>query len=86
MIAIAAHAAAPPGTTAELPVLFDDVYRDHAGSVHRFCVSQVGDPALAEDLTHETFTRALAAYQRVRPDPATVRSWLCSATRRAWGG
>ncbi|HEY2705159.1 MAG TPA: sigma-70 family RNA polymerase sigma factor [Candidatus Dormibacteraeota bacterium] len=81
MISIAACATATSRVTAASPLLFDDVYRLHAGSVHRFCVSQVGDPALAEDLTHETFTRALAAYERVHPDPATVRSWLLAIAR-----
>jgi RNA polymerase sigma-70 factor (ECF subfamily) len=81
MISIAACADATQRTTAAPPLLFDDVYRCHAGSVHRFCVSQVGDPALAEDLTHETFTRAFAAYERVRPEPATVRTWLLAIAR-----
>jgi RNA polymerase sigma factor (sigma-70 family) len=81
MISIAACADATQRTTAASPPLFDDVYRCHAGSVHRFCVSQVGDLALAEDLTHETFTRAFAAYERVSPEPATVRTWLLAIAR-----
>jgi DNA-directed RNA polymerase specialized sigma24 family protein len=50
--------------TAAAVVPFEDVYRSHAGSVHRFCVSQVYDQAVAEDLTHETFVRAFVAYDR----------------------
>jgi RNA polymerase sigma-70 factor (ECF subfamily) len=81
MISIAAGAVTTTRITAASPLLFEDVYRCHAGSVHRFCVSQVGDSALAEDLTHETFTRAFVAYGRAQPDPETVRSWLLTISR-----
>jgi RNA polymerase sigma-70 factor (ECF subfamily) len=60
---------------------FEELYRLHAAGVHRFCVSQVGDRAIAEDLTHETYIRAFAAFARVRPDPATARPWLLSIAR-----
>jgi RNA polymerase sigma-70 factor (ECF subfamily) len=82
MITSLAAAAGVTGTaeaTAMEP--FEELYGLHAASVHRFCVSQVGDQAIAEDLTHETFMRALAAYERVRPDGATVRSWLLTIAR-----
>jgi len=71
------------GETAEEPELapFEDVYRCHAGSVHRFCVSQVCDPAAAEDLTHETFVKAFVAYQRVGPDLTSARAWLLTIAR-----
>ncbi len=41
-------------SAAELTALvpFEEVYRCHAGGVHRYCVSQVWDRAAAEDLTH----------------------------------
>ena len=60
---------------------FEEVYRWHAGSVHRFCVSQVYDPTAAEDLTHETFVKAFVAYQRVGPDLTSARAWLLSIAR-----
>ncbi len=60
---------------------FEEVYRCHAGSVHRFCLSQVSEPALAEDLTHETFARAFVAYQRVGPDLTSARAWLLAIAR-----
>jgi RNA polymerase sigma-70 factor (ECF subfamily) len=62
------------GVTALVP--FEEVYRCHAAGVHRFCVSQVPDRALAEDLTHETFVRAFVAYERVGPDLDSARAWL----------
>jgi RNA polymerase sigma-70 factor, ECF subfamily len=67
------------GVTALVP--FEEVYRCHAASVHRFCVSQVLDRALAEDLTHETFIRAFIAYERVGPDLDSARAWLLAIAR-----
>ena len=60
---------------------FADLYCGHAGAVHRFCLSQVGDNGTAEDLTHETFLRALHAGSR-RPPDAEVRPWLILVARR----
>jgi RNA polymerase sigma-70 factor (ECF subfamily) len=62
-------------------VPFEEVYRCHAASVHRFCVSQVNERAAAEDLTHETFVRAFVAYDRVGPDLDSARAWLLAIAR-----
>jgi RNA polymerase sigma-70 factor (ECF subfamily) len=62
---------------------FDEVYRDHADAVFRFCVSQVRDVDTAEDLAGDVFAAAFAAYQRVHPDPAGVRTWLFRIARNA---
>ena len=68
-------------TQAEPPPDFADLYCEHAGAVHRFCLSQVGDNGTAEDLTHETFLRALRAGSR-RPPATEVRPWLILVARR----
>jgi RNA polymerase sigma factor (sigma-70 family) len=60
---------------------FDDVYATHAASVYRFCLSQLGDADTAADLTHDAFIKAFAAYKRVRPDSASIRTWLLSIAR-----
>jgi RNA polymerase sigma factor (sigma-70 family) len=62
---------------------FDEVYRCHADSVYRFCVSQVRDPAVAEDITGDVFAAAFAAYERVRPEPTGVGTWLFRIARNA---
>lgn len=52
----------------------EDFYREHAGAVYAFCVSQCRDPIWAEDLMQDTFTRAtryLGGYRGGNP-----RSWL----------
>jgi RNA polymerase sigma-70 factor, ECF subfamily len=68
----AAHVTLPP---------FEHLYTSHVASVHRFCLSQVGDAAAAEDITHDTFIRAYAAYDRVRPAQDAARTWLISIAR-----
>lgn len=66
--------------TAEMPVdstpPFEDAYRRHGKAVHRYCLSQCRDWGVAEDLTHETFAKALVAYQRVAPSSQGLRPWL----------
>lgn len=62
---------------------FDEVYREHADAVFRFCVSQLRNPSVAEDVTGDVFASAFAAYGRVRPDPAGVRPWLFRIARNA---
>jgi RNA polymerase sigma-70 factor, ECF subfamily len=74
-------AGAEPRSAPATHLGFDDVYRLHAAAVHRFCLSQAGNRPLAEDLTHETFAKAFVAYERVRPDPASTRTWLLAIAR-----
>ncbi|HEY6379054.1 MAG TPA: sigma-70 family RNA polymerase sigma factor [Candidatus Dormibacteraeota bacterium] len=67
----------------ETPLEFEEVYRRHASPLYRYCLSQLGDPQLAEDVAADAFTAAFAAYPRVRPDPAGVRAWLFRIARNA---
>lgn len=52
------------------------MYARHAGAVHRYCVSQARDLDAAEDLTHETFAKALVVYERRTPELDRTRPWL----------
>lgn len=67
--------------TAALP--FDEVYRRLADPVYRFCLSQLGDVAAAEDVAAETFAAAFAAYDRTRPGEDGLRPWLFRIARNA---
>ena len=67
----------------DAPLEFEEVYRRHAAPLYRYCLSQLGDPQLAEDVAADAFTAAFAAYRRVRPDPAGVRAWLFRIARNA---
>ena len=42
---------------------FEDLYRENAGRVYALCLRMSGDPALARDLTQDTFLRA---WERIR--------------------
>jgi RNA polymerase sigma factor (sigma-70 family) len=62
---------------------FDEVYREHADAIYRFCVSQLRDAETAEDVTSDVFAAAFAAYERVHPDTVGVRTWLFRIARNA---
>ncbi len=62
---------------------FDEVYSQHADAVYRFCVSQLGDVTVAEDVAGDVFAAAFAAYDRVRPAAEGVRTWLFRIARNA---
>jgi RNA polymerase sigma-70 factor (ECF subfamily) len=60
---------------------FEALYLRWVGPVFRFCVSQLRDRAVAEDVTAEVFTAALAGYRRV--DAAGIGPWLFRIARNA---
>ena len=60
---------------------FADAYDEHVWQVYAFFAYRVRGKALAEDLTQETFERALRAWQRYDPARANVLTWLLSIAR-----
>jgi RNA polymerase sigma-70 factor (ECF subfamily) len=58
---------------------FSELYRAHAGDVHRFVLFLSGDPALADDILSETFIRLWHARGRV--DLTTVKGYLFAIAR-----
>lgn len=58
---------------------FATLYADHARDVQRFALFLSGDPALADDITSETFIRAWGARERL--DLASVRGYLLAIAR-----
>ena len=64
-------------------VPFEEVYRQFADRVLRFCVTLLRDVSQAEDVTAEVFVSAYSAYQRVRPAPEGVKPWLFRIARNA---
>lgn len=61
---------------------FSDLYRKYAPDVHRFALFLCGNHALAEDLTAETFTRALVGRADLRLD--TVKAYLLAIARNLY--
>ena len=58
---------------------FSELYRTHAGDVHRFALFLSGDPAVADDIVSETFIRLWHARGRV--DLTTVKGYLLAIAR-----
>jgi RNA polymerase sigma-70 factor, ECF subfamily len=61
---------------------FSDIYERYAQDVHRFALFLSGDRALAEDLTAETFARALLVKDDIRAD--TVKAYLITIARNLY--
>ncbi len=58
---------------------FATLYDDHARDVRRFAHFLSGDPALADDITSETFIRAWGARERL--DLSSVKGYLFAIAR-----
>lgn len=61
---------------------FADLYREHLAAVFNYCLFRIGERAVAEDLTAETFERAWRARRRYRPERAAFNTWLFTISRR----
>ena len=60
---------------------FAEAARRHLDDVHAFLVYLTGDRVVAEDLTAETFARALERWHRYDPRRGGARTWLCQLAR-----
>jgi RNA polymerase sigma-70 factor, ECF subfamily len=60
---------------------FAEAARRHLDDVHAFLVYLTGDRVVAEDLTAETFARALERWHRYDPRRGGQRTWLCQLAR-----
>lgn len=61
---------------------FHDLYVRYAGDVHRFVTYLSGDPALADDITSETFLRAWTSASPIRE--GTVKAYLFTIARHLY--
>ena len=62
---------------------FAEAAKRHLDDVHAFLVYLTGDRAVVEDLTAETFARALERWHRYDPRRGGARTWLCQLARSA---
>jgi RNA polymerase sigma factor (sigma-70 family) len=60
---------------------FAEAAERHLDDVHAFLVYLTGDRTVAEDLTAETFVRALERWRRFDPRRGSARTWLCQLAR-----
>jgi RNA polymerase sigma-70 factor, ECF subfamily len=58
------------------PSCFGELYRRHVTAVHALAWARLGDRASAEDVTAETFRRALWALPRYEPRGVPLIAWL----------
>jgi RNA polymerase sigma-70 factor (ECF subfamily) len=63
------------------PRSFDEIAQAELDAVYRYLCFVVGDRTVAEDLTGETFERALRSWRRFDPRRAGPRTWLCQIGR-----
>jgi RNA polymerase sigma factor (sigma-70 family) len=65
---------------AEVPT-FASVVERHLDDVHGYLVYLTRDRGIAEDLTAETFEKALRMWRRFDPRRGSARTWLCQLAR-----
>jgi RNA polymerase sigma-70 factor (ECF subfamily) len=65
---------------AEVPS-FESVAERHLDDVHAYLVYFTRNREVAEELTAETFERALRQWRRFDPRRGSVRTWLCQLAR-----
>ena len=65
------------------PETFDEIYENYFDPVRRYVLSLSGNPEAAEEITQETFFRALRSLERFRGD-SSVKSWLCAIAKNIW--
>jgi RNA polymerase sigma-70 factor (ECF subfamily) len=61
---------------------FHDLYESYSRDVYRFALYLSGDPALADDITSETFVRVWSSPEPIRF--ATVKGYLLTIARNLW--
>ena len=61
--------------------VFADLYRAYTEAVFNYCLFRVGNRAVAEDLTADTFERAWRSRRSFRPDRAGFNTWLFTIAR-----
>ncbi len=62
---------------------FASAAQAHLDDVYRYLLYLTKDGTLAEDLTADTFERALRLWARFDPSRGAVRTWLCQLARTA---
>ncbi|MGE3276381.1 MAG: RNA polymerase sigma factor [Vicinamibacterales bacterium] len=69
---------------------FDSLYREYAPRVYRFALGLSANPAVAEDITAETFVRVWTTRERLRHETARAflfaiaRNLFLQGVRAAW--
>ena len=62
---------------------FERIYRDYFDTVYRYALALTRDVHAAEELTQETFFKAMQAIDGFRGD-SSVKTWLCGIAKNAF--
>ena len=62
---------------------FDQIYQTYFDPVYRYVLSLSESPHTAEEITQETFFRAMRSLDCFRGE-SSVKSWLCAIARNLW--
>ncbi len=62
---------------------FDQIYQTYFDPVYRYVLSLSENPAAAEEITQETFFKALRSLDQFRGD-SSLKSWLCAIAKNLW--
>ncbi|MCL2299062.1 MAG: RNA polymerase sigma factor [Firmicutes bacterium] len=63
---------------------FEEIYARCFSGVHRYARRLTRDEHLAEELTAETFFKALKNLSRYDESKADIRVWLCQIAKNTW--
>lgn len=72
-----------PGSLSPADPRWREWYEAHGGAVYGYVRFHVSSPDVAEDLTSDTFVKALAAADRFDPTRASLRTWIIAIARNA---
>lgn len=61
----------------------EEYYEKYGSKVYYYLLSLTGDEETAQELTQETFLRALSSLSRYKGD-CTISTWLCSIAKNLW--
>lgn len=62
---------------------FDQAYEEYFEQVYRYILSISQNQSLAEEITQETFYKALRSLDKFRGE-SSLKSWLCAIAKNIW--
>jgi len=65
------------------PASFDEIYQSHFDPVYRYVLSLSRDPHVAEEISQETFFKALRSLDHFQ-GKSSLKSWLCAIAKNLW--
>ena len=62
---------------------FTQIYQSYFDPVYRYALSLSGSPHIAEEITQETFFKALRSLNQFQ-GRSSLKSWLCAIAKNLW--